>query len=112
MYTVSCKVNNGAINTPPRPASIIVITQATEDVRAALTPRSPANDSRSTTARISRPTRVRRITYHNTIAASAATTNTAIWSELSTTSGEAVVVVRRRGADPRTGTPFVVASLP
>ena len=51
---------------------------ATAEVRAAFTPRSAASPSRSTTARISSPTRVRRITNHNTIAASAATTNTAI----------------------------------
>ena len=58
---------------------------ATADVRAAFTPRSAASVSRSTTARISSPTRVRRITNHSTIAAIAATTNTAIWSELRTT---------------------------
>ena len=84
---------------------------ARADVRAALTPRSPASDSRSTTARISRPTRVRRMTNHSTIAASAATTNTAIWSELSDDAADLVVVVRG-WTDAWDGQALVVASLP
>ena len=81
----SCSVNRGASSTPPKPASTMVSTQATADVRAALTPRIAASDSRSTTARISSPTRVRRITNHSTAAAIAATMNTANWSEVKTT---------------------------
>ena len=68
------------MSTPPRPASSIVITHATADERAVLTPRNVANVLRSTLARISSPTRVRRITNHRRNAAIAATTNTASWS--------------------------------
>ena len=48
----------GAMRTPAKPASTIVIVHASADVRAALTPRRPASVSRSTTARISSPARV------------------------------------------------------
>ena len=83
--TMSCSWKSGAMSTPPRPARTMVMIHAAADVRAALTPRMLARDSRSTTARISRPTRVRRMTNHSTMAARAATTKTAIWSEFSTT---------------------------
>ena len=65
------------MSTPPRPASSIVITQATADERPVLTPRRVASELRSTLARISSPTRVWRITNHSMNAARAATTNTA-----------------------------------
>ena len=51
-------------------------------MRAGFTPRSEARLSRSTTARICSPTRVRRITNHSTNAAIAAAMNTASWSVL------------------------------
>ena len=60
-------------------------TQAADDVRDALTPRRPARSLRFTTARISSPRRVWRRTSHSAIAANAAATKTATWSELSET---------------------------
>ena len=70
---------------PPRPASIIVRTQAADDVRDSFTPRSPARSLLLTTARISSPSRVWRSTSHSETAASAAAANTETWSELSVT---------------------------
>ena len=81
----SASWNSGAIRMPPRPASIIVRTHAADDVRDALTPRRPARSLRFTTARISSPRRVWRRTSHSAIAANAAATKTATWSELSET---------------------------
>ena len=84
---VSLSGNSGPMSTPPRPASSIVMTQATADDCAVLTPRRVARLLRSTLARISRPTRVRRITNQSRNAAMAATTNTASWSLLRLTLG-------------------------
>ena len=75
------------MSTPPSPARSIVITHATADDRAVLTPRRFANVLRSTLARISRPTRVWRITNQSITAAINATTNTASWSLFKLTFG-------------------------
>ena len=72
--------NSGAIRMPPTPASSIVSTHAVAEVRPRLIPRSDARLSRSTVARISSPTRVRRTMNHNTPAAIAAAANTDSWS--------------------------------
>ena len=106
----SASWNSGAIRMPPSPASTMVNTQAADEVRAALTPRSPARSPRSTTARISSPRRVWRNTSQRPIAASNATTNTATWSELRITPLEMKsrwYTSRWKGPMPRTALPVV-----
>jgi len=105
----SASWNSGAIRMPPIPASIIVSTHAADEVRDALTPRSPARSRRLTTARISRPRRECRSTIQSARAATAAAMNTATWSELSDTWSSPIAlrwnVLRGYGPIPRTVAP-------
>ncbi len=75
-------------------------------------PRNPASWSRSTTARISNPSRVWRITHHSVSAASAATTNTASWSEFRATPFNGLKTLGGDGPTPWIGNPNDVMSSP
>jgi hypothetical protein len=76
------KLNSGEMRMPPRPASTMVRTHATADVLDELTPFSPAKPRRSTTARISRPTRMCRRTNQRTMADTRAAPKTTSWSDV------------------------------
>ncbi len=76
------RLNSGAMRMPARPASEDVSTTAWVETRRGLTARRLARSRRSTTARICRPTWVRRIRYHRPTDTTIAAKKTASWSEL------------------------------
>ena len=84
--------------TPTRQAIIELAIQATRDARAMSTLRSAASSRRSTVARISSPTRLRRTSHHRARAASPAQAKMITWSEVMTAA--AVTCHWRGGSGP------------